>query len=184
MEAAGIDKIAKEPTISTDQRDTLASTIQILETASSRGNVIIVQLLLEKIADGHENRASLYTALIAACRHDQIETVRMLLCEGADVNARDEGHGTALEIASSRGNALIMQLLLEKNADIHSGRGKFFSAISAPASCVNRDLCERILVITFVTETRSGKSFGLQDTDTSLENERRLGDITPNSSHL
>jgi ankyrin repeat protein len=70
----------------------------------------------------------------------------MLLYEGADVNARDEGHGTALEIASSKGNALIMQLMLEKNVDIHIERGKFLSAISAAASCVNRDLCERILV--------------------------------------
>ena len=82
-----------------------------LSAACSRNNQEIMQILLER-------GANLNTALIAACRHDHTKSVCMLLARGADANTRHERHGTVLEIAFSRRNVTIAQLLLEKITDI------------------------------------------------------------------
>jgi ankyrin repeat protein len=77
-----------------------------LSAACSWNNQSVARILLDR-------GANLNTVLVAACRHDHIRSVRMLLNKGADANTRDERHKTALETASSRGNVIIVQLLLE-----------------------------------------------------------------------
>jgi ankyrin repeat protein len=110
-----------------------------LSAACSWNNQDVVRVLRSK-------GASLESGLLAACHRNHVQSVRRLLNEGADVNACDLRQRTALEIASLGGNVLVMQLLLENNADVHSRGGKFLSAISAAACCIDRNLYKTTLV--------------------------------------
>lgn len=53
-----------------------------------------------------------------AAEKGDISTVRQLLVSGYDVNARDEGGGTALHAAAFRGDVEMIGLLIAKGADI------------------------------------------------------------------
>lgn len=55
-------------------------------------------------------------ALILAAGHGHVETVRVLLDHGADVNATDVSGWTALHAAAYKGSIEVMQLLLERGA--------------------------------------------------------------------
>jgi len=54
-----------------------------------------------------------------AAERGDISTVRQLLVSGYDVNARDEGGGTALHAAAFRGDVEMIKLLIVKGADIN-----------------------------------------------------------------
>ncbi len=58
------------------------------------------------------------TALIEAARVGDLETVRLLVSHGADVNARDGHGGTALSEAAFYGRTKIVRFLLSKGARI------------------------------------------------------------------
>ncbi len=57
-----------------------------------------------------------FTALLAACYNNQIETAAVLLERGADVNAKTRNSRTALMFAAMKGNQLLLQLLLRNGA--------------------------------------------------------------------
>ena len=50
--------------------------------------------------------------------------MRLLLANGADVNAEGGEYGCALQAASNRGHKAIVKLLLDKGADVNIQRGK------------------------------------------------------------
>ena len=64
----------------------------------------------------NQNVSGGVTALMEAVSHGQVETVRFLLANGADVNARAENGSTALFRASLE-NIEIGRILLEHGAD-------------------------------------------------------------------
>lgn len=57
------------------------------------------------------------TALITAVSFGRIETVKLLLNGGANVNAQDQKGTTALHSAAYRGNKDIVEILLNNGAD-------------------------------------------------------------------
>lgn len=90
--------------------------------AVSQNDINVLQKLLDGGLDpnliGVENyQASL---LNTACRNNSIEMVKLLLANGADVNLKGYGEYTALMWASESAKTTeIMELLIEKGADIH-----------------------------------------------------------------
>ena len=55
-----------------------------------------------------------------AARKGNVEIVKMLLKEGADVNARDKYGRTALYVAAWRGHVEIVKMLLKEGADVNA----------------------------------------------------------------
>lgn len=100
----------------------------LMVAASVAGNWSTVKLLLAKGArvDVKDNVEPIPvvpvgggkgTALIDACRTGDLETVRMLLDAGAEVNATDSRNGSALSEAVMYGRRELVKLLLAKGAD-------------------------------------------------------------------
>jgi ankyrin repeat protein len=62
--------------------------------------------------------------------------VRLLLANGADVNARGGHYGTALQAAAAGGKLEAVKLLLQHGADPLAAGGKFGSALEAAQSAL------------------------------------------------
>ena len=85
------------------------------------------------LADNHSNHESiLLEAMFLASKIGHFETVKCLVENGADVNAKDEYGDTALIIASEQGYLEIVKKLVENGADMNErnlyGRTAFISA--------------------------------------------------------
>jgi ankyrin repeat protein len=73
-----------------------------------------------------------------------IESARLLLEKGADVNAQGGGYGTAMQAASARGHDQIVQRLLEGGADVNAQGGYWGTALQA-ASIYGHDQIVQLL---------------------------------------
>lgn len=98
-----------------------------LMAAASKGHTQVVQFLLEMDAKINEKNQHGITALMRAVQARQIETVKLLLEKKANVNINEKGI-TALYLATMRTKyendvPEMVQLLLEKGADIDSDKG-------------------------------------------------------------
>jgi len=135
-----------------------------LMIAADEGRTEVVELLIEAGANVNAKDKNGDTALMYAanspgymtqgsCKgyligwidyHDQaiwisrynIQTVRLLIAAGADVNAKDEDGNTALMIATSRGHVRTVELLIEAGADVNAkdknGRTALMIAVDMP----------------------------------------------------
>lgn len=122
----------------------------LLYQASRKGYIDIVKLLIEKGANvnlandngeiplycayikGHNQivelfinneaitRSSKEKLLFYSCLQGRIETVKLLIENGVNVNADNDGDGTALELACSAGYIDIANLLIENGANINN----------------------------------------------------------------
>ena len=94
--------------------------VTVLQLAAVLGNEDIVRLLLDMGANPNGNLVSAATnsdtPLHDAVRFARMKIVRLLLDNGAEVNARAEHGGTALQSAAALENEEIVRLLLEKGA--------------------------------------------------------------------
>ncbi|KND87255.1 Ankyrin repeat domain-containing protein 17 [Tolypocladium ophioglossoides CBS 100239] len=70
-------------------------------------------------------------ALQAASSGGHTETVRLLLEEGADVNAQGSNYENALRAASSTNHTETVRLLLERGAEINAQSGEYGNALQA-----------------------------------------------------
>lgn len=81
-------------------------------------NLAVIRLLLENGARTDLFDSNGHTCLHSAAFHDdQEELIALLLKHGAQVNARQEGKESALELAVAQGNDRVAQLLREHDAD-------------------------------------------------------------------
>ncbi|KAI0272290.1 ankyrin repeat-containing domain protein [Gloeopeniophorella convolvens] len=87
------------------------------------------------------------TALFAALMEGRsLAVIRSLLDGGADVNIKGNlGEGTALQVAVSRGNRDIVQLLLDHGANIHAPSLRSGSTLQDAVSDGNRDIVQLLL---------------------------------------
>eukprot|EP01105_Mastigella_eilhardi_P015480 TRINITY_DN3544_c0_g1_i2.p1 TRINITY_DN3544_c0_g1~~TRINITY_DN3544_c0_g1_i2.p1 ORF type:complete len:606 (+),score=138.46 TRINITY_DN3544_c0_g1_i2:264-1820(+) len=100
---------------------TTSSTETALFMACRNGHEGILQLLLERTGKNEVNTESLNwaTPLHVACAIRSYGTVKLLLDNGAKVNAQKKDGYTALHIAAIKGEVEIMKLLIAKGADIN-----------------------------------------------------------------
>jgi ankyrin repeat protein len=60
--------------------------------------------------------------LFQAASGGELETVRSLIADGANVNAKDPEQETPLMYAAAKGRAEIVKLLIHKGADLSTGQ--------------------------------------------------------------
>jgi ankyrin repeat protein len=93
------------------------------EPEKSNLNEKIKQELLNKISNwSHDRQSILDNAFIYACMHNQVEAARLLLQQGADVNAIAPGFdysGTGLHNAAINGHRAMVEFLIEQGADVN-----------------------------------------------------------------
>jgi len=91
-----------------------------LHIAASFGLTVIVSLLLKTGIDVDQTHDDGQTALHWACKNGHLETVRYLIDQKADVNARMiRNPSTPLVIAAANGHLPIVELLVNNHAEIN-----------------------------------------------------------------
>jgi ankyrin repeat protein len=97
-----------------------------LINAAQCGYVAVVKAMLAKRADVHAKDGVGHAAIHAACGSDSVETVRLLLDHGTDVNERSNYGETPListvrqDIFRSAASVAIVRLLLARGADVNA----------------------------------------------------------------
>jgi ankyrin repeat protein len=81
--------------------------------ATIGGHAAIVDQLLRNHAKAGSRDRTKWTALHHAVRHEQVEVTQILLEQGADANAQEEGGDSVLHFAARVGNVMTMKQLLE-----------------------------------------------------------------------
>jgi ankyrin repeat protein len=125
--------------------------IPVLVMAIKRGSAPVVQVLLKNGADPNvRNADDDSTPLIEAIRQT-IDIVKMLLAAGADVDAASRKEGdflmgyTPLMMAASGGGKDLVQLLLEKGADIKATTPDGFTVLMKAALEGGKDVVQLLL---------------------------------------
>ena len=85
------------------------------------------------------------TPLMSAASNGDINAVKRLLNEGADVNAKNSDNWTALTKAARDGNTEIVKLLIEKGADVHAKAYKGYSALMVAALGGNTEIVKLLI---------------------------------------
>ncbi|EXL75562.1 hypothetical protein FOPG_09409 [Fusarium oxysporum f. sp. conglutinans race 2 54008] len=109
-----------------------------LQAASYKGNLEVVQLLLDKGVDVNAQGGKYGNALQAASYKGKLD-------KGADVNAQGGEYGNALQAASFQGNPEIVQLLLDKGADVNAQGGYLGNALQAASYEGNLEVVQLLL---------------------------------------
>ena len=104
-----------------------------LMLAINQGHAEVVRLLLEhwlweSSADGRDDYGT--TALMYAAAASDLEMARLLLENGAPVNAQTDVGTTALMFAAAFGHVEMARFLVENDADIHIQNGYNYTALS------------------------------------------------------
>lgn len=110
------------------------------------------EILLDAKADPNHpcsSQCEFTYALEHAAYKGNIETARILLRNGADVNLLSEAgdYGSALAAAAYQGNGKLCQLLIEHGADVNADLkvGKYGSALAAAASEGYHKICQLLI---------------------------------------
>ncbi|CAE7672578.1 ANK1 [Symbiodinium sp. CCMP2456] len=91
--------------------------VERLLSASRRGEVPSVQLLLEERVDPNASLGIACGPLQQAAAHGQTEVAKLLIQAAADVHlADDDDHSTPLHLAAEFGHAEVVRLLLQAGA--------------------------------------------------------------------
>lgn len=104
-----------------------------LHHAAQGGSISSIQTLLSMgfVVDHKDNFQKTPLYLASAYNHE--EAVRLLLENGADVNAQGEDFGSALQGAAHSGHDKVVALLLESGAEINAQGRIYGSALQAAA---------------------------------------------------
>ena len=85
-----------------------------------------------------------FTALLFAARHGDIESARLLLDAGADLEGPAADGNSPLVLAAVSGNARLAEFLLERGADPHAA-GAGYNALHAAVLRADADLLQALL---------------------------------------
>ena len=99
-----------------------------------KGDFVSAKKLIDAGADiNFQHSVNGYTALMLASRMDDINFVKYLLSKGAKINIKDKYDGNVLNYACLTGQTKIVELLIEKGANINQ------SKYNAPLSVAARN---------------------------------------------
>ena len=128
----------------------------LIEHFGEGGDMEAVQLLLDRGAQQHKGaqrttlqnasyRSNLETQIYIAAYRGEVETMRLLLENGADVNAQGGTYGNALQAAVYNCKVEAIQLLLDNGAEVNAQSGKFGNPLQAAASIGNVEAIQLLL---------------------------------------
>lgn len=95
-----------------------ASTTPLIK-ASTKGDALAVQKLLDEGANVNEPDSYGTTPLMHAIQYQNIETIESLIKKGANINVKDKYGNTALHYAAYSSNYKIIKLLIDIEADVN-----------------------------------------------------------------
>ena len=128
-----------------------------LAAAARRGRNKTVQILLDNGADLHpwENLTS---ALGAAARQGHEQTVRLLLDRGCEVDQTDGYGSTALQLAAYGNQVIVVELLLDRDANVNLPQnGEFGSPLQAASCSGSEEIVQMLLEHGAEVSTPRGK---------------------------
>ncbi len=121
-----------------------------LYQAIAKGDTTLVKQLLNDKADPNFVKASgpwmKVNMLITAVNNGNIDIVKILIADKADVKWKDGFETTALMYAASKGNKDIVVLLLDNGADINDNDGKGNTVLSAAKESKNKELIKLVQI--------------------------------------
>lgn len=97
---------------------TMPSLEQDLITAAGKGNVALVQALLEQTINLNATDSQGRTALTAAVAGNHLEVSKLLIDAGADPNLQDKQFNNALLLTGETGNVAILKEVLRAKPDL------------------------------------------------------------------
>jgi hypothetical protein len=115
-----------------------------LAAFNGHNNIICRLFAINKNAVSHPDNTGM-DALMWASLRGHYETVRILLENGANVNAQGGEYGNALHVASRGGHLEVIEILLERGADINSQGGTYGNALQAASKGGHLEVVEMLL---------------------------------------
>jgi ankyrin repeat protein len=117
-----------------------------LHLAAHYGHAAVVETLLANNADVHvrSGNAMKNQPLHAAVAGRRLETARLLVESGADVNATQAGGFVPLHSAAQSGDGAIVELLLSRGADVNARSEDGRSALSLAEAAGHGVVVERL----------------------------------------
>ncbi|KAF5594283.1 ankyrin repeat [Fusarium pseudocircinatum] len=112
--------------------------------ASWSGDQNCVKMLIDSAAKGDSPAWNLGPALRFASDFGHLDTVALLLQEGADVNAEVEGQ-TLLSSAVEAGHTDVIALMIKQGADVNAQRGSWSDALSTASKTDRLDIMELLI---------------------------------------
>jgi uncharacterized protein len=94
--------------------------VDTVADAAMKGDIPLVQSLLQQKADVNQSQADGTTALHWAVRHDSLEMVKLLIGAGANVKAANRFGVTPLSLACLNGNAATIEALMKAGLDANA----------------------------------------------------------------
>jgi ankyrin repeat protein len=91
-----------------------------LQAAASRGQLVVLQFLLENHANLEARDGSSQTALLLAAGEGHKRAVELLLEAGADIEAESKSGSTALHLAARNGYKAVVEALLGRRAQVNA----------------------------------------------------------------
>ncbi|MEE2840248.1 MAG: ankyrin repeat domain-containing protein, partial [Acidobacteriota bacterium] len=85
--------------------------------ALASGHSQVARTLIEHDANINARSSGGFTPLLFAVQQDDLDSVRLLLAKGADLNYATEEHGNALTVATASGHEKLGLFLLEQGAE-------------------------------------------------------------------
>lgn len=112
--------------------------------ASWSGDQNCVKKLIDARATGDTIAWRLDSALHVASEFGHLETVALLIREGADVNAEGEVHNV-LSLAVEAGHTDIIALLIKEGADVNAQQGRYGNALEIASASGRLDIVELLI---------------------------------------
>lgn len=137
-------KGAKEFQIPSDE--VLFLNKRLIEAIKGKEEIEVIQNLIKKGADfEYKNKLDGKTALLVAVNSGRTDVVKMLLDEGADIEAYTSSKLTSLMIAAYNGYTEVVELLLENGAKVNSVDKYDYTALMVAISNEKSEVAKMLL---------------------------------------
>ncbi|XP_023227974.1 POTE ankyrin domain family member B2-like [Centruroides sculpturatus] len=116
-----------------------------LHLAAAKGNIAVIEMLLEKDPDVNDQDINGKTPLIKAIEGYHEKTVHSLIEADADVNLKDRGGNTAIHIALNTGQYDVAQYLLQYTTEVNTANKNGITALHILAETKRVKLAKKFI---------------------------------------